>query len=38
VSDEPPRAGVLDWIERAGNALPDPATLFAMWRRRSPES
>jgi aminobenzoyl-glutamate transport protein len=30
VSDEPPRAGVLDWIERAGNALPDPATLFAI--------
>jgi len=30
VSDAPPRAGVLDWIERAGNALPDPATLFAI--------
>jgi aminobenzoyl-glutamate transport protein len=27
---EPARAGWLDRIERAGNALPDPATLFAL--------
>jgi len=30
VSARPSRAGLLDAIERAGNALPDPATLFAL--------
>lgn len=30
MSDSPTRRGVLDWIEWAGNLLPDPATLFVL--------